>query len=89
MWYVSSSIKCSFYKVRKIEDLLFPTLLLKRWQQTRAPTDTTRLNNISQRLRREIQEIKNELINAYLRELTDGGNTDYSLWKATKRLKDR
>jgi hypothetical protein len=54
---------------KEIRDLVAEKRKLrKRWQQTRAPTDKTRLNNISQKLRREIQEIKNESINAYLRE---------------------
>lgn len=50
-------------------------------------SSTGKLNNISQRIRREIQVIKNESISVYLRELTDDSSTDYSLWKATRRLK--
>lgn len=61
--------------------------LRKKWQRTRAPDDKTRLNNATQKLRREIIEIKNESINKYLSELTDGKETDYSLWKVTKKLK--
>ena len=59
----------------------------KRWQQYRVPRDKTRLNQISQHLKREIQKIKTESINSYLRELSYGSDTDYSLWKAAKGLK--
>jgi hypothetical protein len=44
---------------KEIRDLVAEKRKLrKRWQQTRAPTDTTRLNNISQKLRRKIQVIR-------------------------------
>lgn len=43
--------------------------LRKRWQRTRAPDDKTRLNSATQKLRREIVELKNESINKYLIEL--------------------
>jgi hypothetical protein len=38
-------------------------------------------------LKREIKELKNDSISAYLSELTNDNNTDYSLWKATKKIK--
>lgn len=59
----------------------------KKWQQTRAPIDKNRLNQLTQQLRREIQEIKNESINFYLKNLSNDKDTDYSLWKATKKIK--
>jgi hypothetical protein len=59
----------------------------RKWQQTRAPEDKTRLNNLTQQLTREIQTIKNESINTFLRELSADKETEYSLWRATKRLK--
>jgi len=49
----------------------------------------TELNCITQDLRRTILEIKQRSIEAYLQEITDDASTDYSLWKATKRLKRR
>jgi hypothetical protein len=54
---------------------------------TRDPRNKTELNRITQDLRRTIQQIKQQSIDAYLQELTDDAITDYSLWKATKRLK--
>ena len=57
----------------------------RRWQQSRDPQDKTELNNLAQQLKREIKELNNDSISAYLRELTNDNNTDYSLWKATKK----
>jgi hypothetical protein len=59
----------------------------RRWHQTRDPQDKTELNKLAQRLKREIKELKNDSISACLRELTNDNNTDYSLWKADKRIK--
>jgi hypothetical protein len=56
-------------------------------QQTRTPADKIRLNNLSLQLKKEIQEVKNESITSYLRELTNEKETCYFLWKATKRMK--
>jgi hypothetical protein len=61
--------------------------LRRKWQQSRAPTDKTILNNATQHLKREIWKIKNESISTYLSELSNESSTDYSLWKATKKLK--
>ncbi|CAG9828874.1 unnamed protein product [Diabrotica balteata] len=61
--------------------------LRKKWQQYRAPRDKTSLNNATQKLKREIQNTKNSTINYFLSNITADQNTDYSLWKATKRLK--
>jgi hypothetical protein len=59
----------------------------KRWQQTGTPADKTRLNNLSLQLKREIQEVKNESINSYLKKRINEKVTDYSLCKVTKRMK--
>lgn len=58
----------------------------KKWHQTRAPQDKKTLNNLTQQLKREIQQLKNESINTYLKKLTNDKSSDYSLWKATKNL---
>lgn len=59
----------------------------RKWFQSRAPQDKTILNNLTQQLKRVIKEFKEESISSYLSELTNDCSTDYSLWKATKRLK--
>lgn len=59
----------------------------RRWQQFRNPADKTMLNNLCQRLKREIKEIKNEAINSYLNELSTEMESGHSLWKAIRRFK--
>lgn len=59
----------------------------RQWQQTRDPAVKNKLNNLTQRIRRKILEIKNNSISSYLESLTYSKDTDYSLWKATKYLK--
>jgi hypothetical protein len=58
-----------------------------RWHQTRDLQDKTELNNLAQQPKREIKELKNDSIIAYLRESTNDNHTDYSVWKATKNLR--
>ena len=55
--------------------------------KTRGPRIKTELNRITQDLRRTILEIKQQSIEAYLQNITGNACTNYSLWKATKRLK--
>jgi hypothetical protein len=45
------------------------------------------VNNLSLQLKREIQEVKNESLNSYLRELTNQKETGCSIWRATKRMR--
>ena len=59
----------------------------KKWQQSRAPLDKTRLNNLTSQLRNEIKQFKNDTMSAFLCEVTNDSSTEYSLWKSTKRLK--
>ena len=56
------------------------------WMQSRDPTDKNILNNLSQKLKREIKKLKEESIDYYLQKLTPDIDTDYSLWKATRRI---
>jgi endonuclease/exonuclease/phosphatase family metal-dependent hydrolase len=59
----------------------------RKWHQTRHPADKNTLNNKSQRLKREIQKLKEESMNSYLQNLTADKDTNFSLWKATKKLR--
>ena len=52
-----------------------------------AKNSRPQLNRIAQDLRRTIQEIKQQSNEAYPQELTDDASTDFTLWKATKRIK--
>lgn len=58
----------------------------RKWHQTRAPQDKTRLNNLTYKLRKEIKDLKNDSISTYLQGLTNDKTTEYSLWKSTKNL---
>lgn len=57
------------------------------WQQSRSPTDKTVLNRKTQQLKREIQKLKETSIATYLENMSAGKSTNYSLWKATKKIK--
>lgn len=81
---IQRRIKGNNYPKEIKELIMEKRKLRKRWQQTRAPGDKTKLNNATQQLKREIQQIKNESISIYLSNLTYDSNTDYSLWKAAK-----
>lgn len=59
----------------------------RRWKENRTPANKNMLNNITQKVKREIQKIKNETLETFLTELTADSATDYSLWKATKNFK--
>ena len=58
----------------------------KQWQKSRTRENKNKLNYLAQQLKKEIQKFKNESMENYLSELTDEKNTEYSLWKATKRF---
>jgi hypothetical protein len=47
----------------------------------------TRLNRITKELKRLLNNLKNDSIQNYLKNLSATNATNYSLWKATKRLK--
>ena len=84
---LKTTIKGNYYpaEIRKL--LAEKRKSRKVWQQTRAPIDKKRFNNLTQKLRRTIKELKNKSLDCYLKTLTNTRNTNYSLWRATKRLK--
>jgi hypothetical protein len=59
----------------------------KRWQLTRAPQDKQRYNKIAKEMKHLLHTLKNEGIQNYLQGLTPTDATDYSLWKATRKIK--
>lgn len=72
---------------REIRDLVKDKRKARKvWQRCRTKENKNELNNLTQQLKREIREIKNETVGEYLSELTDDRSTDYSLWRATKRM---
>lgn len=60
----------------------------RRWQQSRDPSDKNILNNKTQQLKREIQKLKEDSFNRFLEKLTPDAETNYSLWKTTKNMKN-
>lgn len=73
------------YIMKKVKD---KRKARKRWQQSRDPADKNILNNLTQQLSREIKRFKDNSLKNYLSNLTAGKETQYSLWKATKKLKN-
>jgi len=57
--------------------------LRNRWQNTRSPQDKGKLNKAVNELKELLNDHKQKAIQTYLESLTA---TEYSLWKATKRL---
>lgn len=63
--------------------------LRKRWQITRAPADKAKFNKAVKTLKEILKKEQNESIQRYLETLTPTENTDYSLWRATRKLKQQ
>ena len=62
--------------------------LRRRWQRTRNPEIKTLLNSKTKELSLTIKDIENSTMQKTLTELSNDKSSDYSLWKATKRLKN-
>ena len=79
-------------KVIKISDNIQEKIIEKRklrklWQQNRTKANKNKLNHAIKELKKCIHEEKNNGIQNYLENLNATENTDYSLWKATKKIK--
>ena len=83
---VKYTVKASSYPIEIRTLIANKRKARKVWQISRDPTKKTILNNISQRLKREIQKFKDDSINTYVRNLSATKDTDYSMWKATKKI---
>jgi hypothetical protein len=84
---LTTRVKGNTYPHEVCEKIAEESKVMKKWQMTRDPRIKIELNRIIQDLRRAILQIKQLSTEAYLQDLTDDASTDYSLWKATKRLK--
>jgi Endonuclease-reverse transcriptase len=60
--------------------------LRKTWQLTRSPKDKTKLNKSVKELKLLINKENNRKIQDYITNLTATEATNYSLWKATKKI---
>jgi len=61
--------------------------LRRLWKNTRTPDTKTQLNRAIKELKALLHEFNNNSIQMYLAELTPTDATEYSLWRATKRIK--
>jgi hypothetical protein len=61
--------------------------LRRRWQMSRHCEDKCRYNEAARKLNDQIKRIKEETFQTRLQKLTARTESDYSLWKTTKRLK--
>jgi hypothetical protein len=59
----------------------------KTWQLTRALQDKQKYNKLAREFKYLLHTLKNEGIQHYLSKLTPTEATDYSLWKATRKIK--
>lgn len=75
------------YPISIKEKIAVKRKLRKRWQVTRLETDKRKFNNATRDLKRMILELKNQNIQEYLNHLSPYEATDYSLWKATRKIK--
>lgn len=75
---------CPLEVKRKIEE---KRKLRKIWQRTRAPSDKSKLNSAIKEIKSLLNNLKNVAIQKYVERLTPTELTDYSLWKATNKLK--
>ena len=60
--------------------------LRKRWQNARSPQDKAKVNKAVNELKPIVHDQKQKAIQTYFESLTATVATEYSLWKATKRL---
>ena len=61
-------------------------LLRRAWQNSRHPEDKRALNAASRKLNRMIKIFKNNEMKTKLQNLSNKAETNYSLWKITKKL---
>lgn len=61
--------------------------LRRQWQHFRSPTTKYKLNRAIKNLKDALISERDNGIQKYLEELSPTVNTDYSLWKATKKIK--
>ena len=74
---ISSSIKEKIKTKRKQR---------KKWQSTRSPLDKTILNKLTKELKDLLKKDKQDKLNSYLENLDSTKTTNYSLWKATRKI---
>jgi hypothetical protein len=59
----------------------------QRWQLTKSPADKQTYNRLAKELKKLRYQLKHDSIQDYLRGLTPTEATEYSLWEATRKIK--
>ena len=55
--------------------------------QSKHPDDKEVLNKLTKQLKQSLYKLRNDNIEQYIKNLSPHPETDYSLWKVTKKLK--
>lgn len=84
---ITNNAKTLNYPIHIKQKIAEKRRLRRIWQNSRQPDDKNKLNRAVRELKQLLQDWRNESFQDYLQELTPTKSTDYSLWKATKRLK--
>ena len=79
------------YQVDEFAPRIKQTILDKRklrkiWQTSRSPQDKAIFNKATHELKLLLNDLKQQAIQSYLKTFTATEATEYSLWRATKRL---
>lgn len=73
---------------RHVQELIKEKRKMRKvWQKYRKSDDKIKLNRMTLNLKKELNRLKNESVQNYLSKLSPFQNTNYDLWKATKKLK--
>lgn len=84
--YINKSVG-NIYPKQVLELIKLKRRARRRWQQTRDPADKNVLNRFGQKIKRMIGELKEKSFENYMNTLSPLEETNYSLWKATKKFK--
>lgn len=69
------------------ENIAYKRKLRKHWIKTKSAEDKHKFNQCTKELKRLLKEVNNAYIQYYLRNLTPTNESEYSLWKATRKIK--
>ena len=69
------------------EKIAYKRMLRKQWRMNRTAANKQKLNKASTDLKNLLYDLKNQGLQEYLENLSASEANNYSLWKATKRIK--
>jgi hypothetical protein len=83
----NESKKASYCPLLVRQQIAEKRKLRRQWQYTRSPVDKNKLNRATKNLKNTLDGLRNQNIHDYLENLSATEASDYSLWKATQKLK--